>query len=153
MFFLFMVESFPFLLLQNRRLFNLESLGFLVLNTSSLPPSSKTFSVPRILELHFPQPQPQTPLYSSLHPTPQADLKPQDLSIYPPLNSLLGFPGGSKGKESACKAGDAAVSSLGREDPLEKGMATHSRIPAWRISWTEEPGRLQSMESQRVRYD
>ena len=40
------------------------------------------------------------------------------------------------------------VQSLGREDPLEKGMATHSRILAWRIPWTEEPGRLQSMESE-----
>ena len=37
------------------------------------------------------------------------------------------------------------VRSLGREDPLEKEMATHSRILAWRIPWTEEPGRLQSM--------
>ena len=37
------------------------------------------------------------------------------------------------------------VQSLGWEDPLEKGMATHSSILAWRISWTEEPGRLQSM--------
>ena len=40
--------------------------------------------------------------------------------------------------------------SLGREDLLEKGMDTHSSIPAWRISWTEETGRLQSMASQRV---
>ena len=39
------------------------------------------------------------------------------------------------------------VQSLGCEDPLEKGMATHSRIVAWRILWTEEPGRLQSVES------
>ena len=42
------------------------------------------------------------------------------------------------------------------EDPLEEGMATHSSIPAWRIGkslWTEEPGRLQSMELQRVRHD
>ena len=37
------------------------------------------------------------------------------------------------------------VQSLGQEDPLEKGMATHSSIPAWRIPWTEEPGGLQSM--------
>ena len=43
--------------------------------------------------------------------------------------------------------------SLGREDPLEKEMATHSSILAWRIPWTEEPGRLQSMGSQRVRYN
>jgi len=42
---------------------------------------------------------------------------------------------------------------LGQEDPLEKGMATHSSILAWRIPRTEEPGRLQSMRSQRVRYD
>ena len=44
------------------------------------------------------------------------------------------------------------VRSLGREDPLEKEMETHSSILAWRILWTEEPGRLQSMESQRVRH-
>ena len=42
------------------------------------------------------------------------------------------------------------VRSLGWEDPLEKGMATHYSIPAWRIPWTEEPGRLQSMGWQRV---
>ena len=42
------------------------------------------------------------------------------------------------------------VRSLGWEDPLEKGMATHSSILAWRIPWTEEPGRLQSMVSQTV---
>ena len=45
------------------------------------------------------------------------------------------------------------VPSLGLEDPLEEGMATHSSILAWRISWTEEPGGLQSVESQRVRRD
>ena len=45
------------------------------------------------------------------------------------------------------------VRPLGPEDPLEKGIATHSRIPAWRISWTEEPGGLQSMGSQRVGHD
>ena len=39
------------------------------------------------------------------------------------------------------------------ENPLEKGMATHSSIPAWRIPWTDEPGSLQSMGSQRVRHD
>ena len=43
--------------------------------------------------------------------------------------------------------------SLGREDPLEKGMATHSSILAWRIPWTEEPGGLQSMELKRVGQD
>ena len=45
------------------------------------------------------------------------------------------------------------VRSLGREDPLEKEMATHSSILAWRIPWTEEPGRLQSMGLQRVRHN
>ena len=48
---------------------------------------------------------------------------------------------------------DTWVQSLGREDPLEKEMATHSSIIAWKIPWTEEPGRLQSMGSQRVRHD
>jgi len=46
---------------------------------------------------------------------------------------------------------ETQVRSLGWEDPLEKGMATHSRILAWRIPWTEEPGGSQSMGSQRVR--
>ena len=45
------------------------------------------------------------------------------------------------------------VQSLGQEDPLEEGMATHSSILAWRIPWTEEPGGLQSMRLQRVRRD
>ena len=45
------------------------------------------------------------------------------------------------------------VQSLGGEDPLEKGIATHSSILTWRISWTEEPGRLQSMGSQTVGHD
>ena len=45
------------------------------------------------------------------------------------------------------------VGSLGREDPLEEEIATHSRVLAWEIPWTEEPGGLQSTGSQRVRYD
>ena len=48
---------------------------------------------------------------------------------------------------------ETQVQSLGWEDPLEKAMATHSSIPAWKIPWMEEPGRLQSMGSQRVRQD
>ena len=60
----------------------------------------------------------------------------------------MGFPGGSDSKESACN-----VEALGWEDPLEKGMVTHSSILAWKIPWTEEPGRLQFMGSQRVRHD
>ena len=48
---------------------------------------------------------------------------------------------------------ETCVQSLGWGDPLEKGMATHSSVPAWRIPWTKEPGMLQSMGSQRVRHN
>ena len=48
---------------------------------------------------------------------------------------------------------EALVQSLGREDPLEKEMATHSCLLAWRMPWTEEPGGLQSMGPQRVGHD
>ena len=65
----------------------------------------------------------------------------------------LGFSQG--GKESACNAGAARDVGLipGSEDSLEEGMETHSGILAWRISWTEEPRRLKSLGSQRVRHD
>jgi len=48
---------------------------------------------------------------------------------------------------------ETQLKSLGREDPLEKEMAIHSSILAWRIPWTEEPGRLQSMGPERVRHN
>ena len=48
---------------------------------------------------------------------------------------------------------ETRVPSLGREDPLEKEMAIHSSTIVWKIPWTEEPGRLQSMGSQRVGHD
>ena len=48
---------------------------------------------------------------------------------------------------------ETRVPSLGREDPLEKEMATHSGTLAWKIPWTEKPGRLQSSQSQRVGKD
>ena len=48
---------------------------------------------------------------------------------------------------------ETRVQLLGQEDPLEKETATHSSVLAWRIPWTEEPGRLQSMGLQRVRHD
>ena len=54
------------------------------------------------------------------------------------------FPSGSEGKEYACNAGDPG-SIPDWEDPLEKGMATHSGILAWKIPWTKETGGLQSM--------
>ena len=49
--------------------------------------------------------------------------------------------------------GQTRVQSLGQEDPLEKEMATHSSILDWEVPWTEKPGRLQSMKSQRVGHD
>ena len=58
------------------------------------------------------------------------------------------FLAGSEGKEYAYNAG-ALGSIPGQEDPLEKGMATHSSILAWQIPWTEEPGGLQSMRLQK----
>ena len=48
---------------------------------------------------------------------------------------------------------ETQVQSLGGEDPLEKGIATHSSILAWEVTWTEEPGGLQSMGSQKVGHD
>ena len=63
---------------------------------------------------------------------------------YAPLSP---FPGGSAGKESACNVVRSWVRSLGWRDPLEKGMATHCSILAWRMPWTEEPGGLQVMGS------
>ena len=69
------------------------------------------------------------------------------------LNTISGYPGGSAVKESSCNAGDAQVTRvrfLGQEDSLEKEMATHSSMPAWKIPWTEEPGGRQSIASQRI---
>ena len=61
----------------------------------------------------------------------------------------MSFPGGLAVKNSSAMQ-EMQAQSLGQEDPLEKGMVTHSSILAWRIPWTEEPGGLQSMGSQRV---
>ena len=63
--------------------------------------------------------------------------------------ALIVKPGGSDGKESACNTGDLGL-ILGREDPLEKEMAAHSTILAWKIPWMAEAGKLQSMGSQTV---
>ena len=67
-----------------------------------------------------------------------------------PLQFLLGF---LVVKNPPSKAGDTQDPSLGQEDSLEEGMATHSSILAWRIPGTEEAGGLQSMGSQKVRHD
>ena len=66
-----------------------------------------------------------------------------------------GLPQWLSSKEPTCNAGaqEIQVQSLHQEDPLEKSMATHSNIFAWKIPWTEEPGGLQSMGSQRARHD
>ena len=64
----------------------------------------------------------------------------------------MGFPGAKMVKNLPAMQ-ETRVWSLGREDPLEKGMATYSRILAWRIPWTEESGRLQSIGLQRVRHN
>ena len=69
---------------------------------------------------------------------------------------LLGFPAGSAVRNMPASASrqETWVQSLGQKDPLEKEMANHSSILAWRIPWTEEPGGLQSMRScKRVRHD
>ena len=63
-----------------------------------------------------------------------------------------GFSNSSDGKESTCNAGDLG-SIPGSGNPLEKELATHSSILAWRIPWTEESGGLQSTGSQRVGYN
>ena len=64
-----------------------------------------------------------------------------------------GFPGGSGVKEPACPGRTRGFHPWVGEDPLQEGMATHSRVPAWRIPWTEEPGGLYSMGLQRVGHD
>ena len=64
----------------------------------------------------------------------------------------VGFLSGSavKNQPEVQELQETQIQSLGWEDPLEEGMATQSSILAWRIPWTEEPSRLQSIESQRV---
>ena len=71
------------------------------------------------------------------------------------LLAIWGFPGGSavKNLPAMQETQETQVRSRGWEDPLEESMATHSSTLAWRSPWTEEPGGLQSMGSQRVRYD
>ena len=66
--------------------------------------------------------------------------------------TYIGLRGGSVVKNLPAKQ-ETQVQSLGRKDPLEKEMVTHSSIPAWKIPWTEEPGGLKSMTSQRFRQD
>ena len=67
-------------------------------------------------------------------------------------NTNNGLPQWLSGKESTCQE-EMRVQSLGQEDALEKEMATHSSVFAWRSLWTEDSGRLQSMASQRDGHD
>ena len=74
------------------------------------------------------------------------------------MRTSLGFPGSSVVKnpsvvQESQELGETQVQSLGWKGSLKEGMATHSSILAWRIPWTEEPGGLQSIGSQRVGYD
>ena len=76
------------------------------------------------------------------------------IKIQQGIDKLLGFSSGSDDEESSHNVGNpGSIQCLSWEDPLEKGLATHSIILAWRIPWTEEPGGLQSMGSQRVGHD
>ena len=82
---------------------------------------------------------------------PNAYLYPLSYPFYnEPVHVSKGFPGGSVVKNLPAKQ-ETQVQSLGGEDPLEEDMATHSRILAWEIPWTEEPGGLQSMGFQKSR--
>ena len=76
----------------------------------------------------------------------------EEVLVWAGLKLNMGFPGSSGNNESACKAGDLDLIP-GSRNPLEKRMAAHLSILAWRTLWREEPGRLQSMESHKVRHD
>ena len=84
-----------------------------------------------------------------------ARMSPMALSIVRDWSGGIGdLPGSSDGKKNNLPAmWETRVQSLSQEDLLEKEMATHSSILAWRIPWTEEPGGLQSMGSHRVGHD
>ena len=77
--------------------------------------------------------------------------RPTPYAFWYSLQLLAGFPGDSAVKNPLANQ-ETWVRSLGREDPLEKEITTHSSILAWEIPWTKEPGRLQSMGSQRIRH-
>ena len=82
---------------------------------------------------------------------PNPEIEPKSPALE--ADALTSKPPGKKNgmDESICRARiEMQILSLGREHPLEKGMATYSSILAWRILWTDEPGELQSMGSQRV---
>ena len=75
------------------------------------------------------------------------------IMFYESRTSLMDFPGGPDGKVSAYSVGETSVRLRSQEDPLEKETAPHSSTLAWKIPWTEEHDRVQSMRLQRVRHD
>ena len=83
---------------------------------------------------------------------PNSFLPPSHRKLCKPVLSIFTIPGGSLVNNLPAMQ-EGQVQSLGREDPLEEELAIHSRILAWKIPWTEEPGRLQCMGLQRVRHD
>ena len=74
------------------------------------------------------------------------------LKVLHPSMAVMGLPKWLR-QQSPSLIQKTCVRSQGQEDPLEKGMATHSHILAWRIPWIEEPGKLQSTGSHRVKHD
>ena len=96
----------------------------------------------------------RTPLFS-IKDVCSSTLAPRASVSHSLLLSTRRIPGGSvvKNPPAMQETQKMRVPSLGHEDPLEEGMATHSRILAWRMPWTEEPGGLHSMGLQRVGHD
>ena len=95
--------------------------------------------------LHFSSPQPDVSRPALLH-------EGEGTIWFDKSCPLMGFPGAQMVKNPPAVQ-ETWVRFLGWEDLLEEGTATHSSVLAWRIPWTEEPGGLQSMESQRIRRD
>ena len=92
--------------------------------------------------------------FHSVHYNHSPVLLPQaDTPTFPSYYKAVGLPWWLSGKESACQCRRLGFNPWVRKIPLEKEMATHSSILAWRIPWTEEPGGLQSMGLQRMGYD
>ena len=96
---------------------------------------------------------PNLPIYLSPPYLPTISLFSVCFCFVDHFNSVLGFPGGSDYVKYLPTIRETRLRSLGGEDPLEKEMATHSSILAWKIPWMEEHSRLQSMGSQRVRHN
>ena len=149
-------------LFQEQRSFSNSSLMHLV--ETSLMVRNEVITV-LILELHFPystQPTSNTPFLRVLKTFNRWEctinsLLPTDPLLYPsnlgPRLIFLPIDQLAQMDKNLPAMRETQVWFLGQEDPLEKGMASHSSIPVWRIPWTEEPGGLQSMGSQRVRHN